>query len=94
MKKEDTIIVRGRTQGAALSLFISEIDEEVAYHTRRVLTAVNIKQTDEGWLMVLTANFKVQREVAFIRGEDIIGCYRNLYGLMYGGRLQWRKSKY
>lgn len=94
MQQNEHTTVRGRTKGAGLSLFISEIDEEVAYHTRRTLQGVTMTKRSESWLMVLKGNFKGNKEVAFITGVDMIDCYRNLYSLMYGGRLQWRKSKY
>ena len=94
MGTNSNIVVKGRTKGAALALFIAEIDEQLAYYTGRVLVSINLKRHDTGWILVLTANFKVTKQVTFITGEELIDCYRQLYRLMYAGRLSWHKSKY
>lgn len=94
MTNKSRVTVRGRTQKAGLALFISEIDEEVAWHCRRKLVGLNVKRKEAGWLMVVTAVRQDKRQVAFIGAESVIECYRALYHMMHQGKLQWKDSKY
>lgn len=88
------IIVRGRKSWSALGFFIAEIEEELAWATRRKLEGLNFYRKDNEWLMIVKATRKGKREVTFIAGPDIVSCYRQFYRLLKIGRLRWKEDKY
>lgn len=79
---------------ATLGAFLADIDKEVAYLADRRLISLNLKHGEHGWVIVLLAHGKGGKEVAFVGGNDPIGCYRNLWLLLQHKKVTWKPSKF
>lgn len=98
LDREDLEIKSLQTQGqkswAALGLFLAELPELVAWYTQRRLIGINCKETNGEWTIVLTATRKGQKQVSFFTGDTMLLAYRQVYRMLYGGKIRWTDSKY
>lgn len=71
-----------------------DLAKEVAWHYRAALTGVNAKKTEEGWLMVLKAEFKEGAKVAFVGGRDYAECVEETLFQLESRGLHWREDRF
>lgn len=71
-----------------------DLAKEVAWHYHAALTGVNAKKTDEGWLMVLKAEFKEGAKVAFVGGRDYAECLEETLFMLESRGLHWREDRF
>lgn len=76
-------------------LFLWQIEEEFAWMEGMTLKGLNFVQKDKYVLLVVKAESKGGRYVAFLEGADIDDAFYNLWlSIHRKGWMQWRKDKY
>lgn len=91
---EDSIIHKGQRGYAALGLFLSDLEAELAYQTTYLYRGHSLTSNGEGWLLVLRASKGSRRVVAFFGGRTPLKCYRRLYEAVVLANPDWKEDRY
>lgn len=86
--------VRNVRAMATLGAFIADVEKEVAWVYKMVVTGISCQKKEDGWLLVLKAEKAGTRWVLFSYGGSLLECYRNLWLTIHKMKPSWKPDKF
>lgn len=90
----EDVTVKGKRGLAALGQFMTDIEQQIAWLTGYTLRGLNLTERGDGWLIVLKLRKGGKPVVAFIGGDSVIECWRNLWLVLYKDKLKVRPDMF